>query len=295
MSFKFSGHQTFVFRYGWLEKGVDLVRNNPKGFNADDAIVTLGVGKNMVESIKYWCLQTGLIMESSVPGAMCLTSLGEYIFGNFDAEGVDPYLEDDASLWLLHYNVVARAPESATSIAINSLNKPEFSKAELFDFLRRYLDGKVKVSDKTLGRDVDCFIHAYVGTKSRNSEESLDCPFLSLSLIQPTIDSDLYRINIGNKQNLPIELIGYALLNLMTEGSSSINLYNATYAKHSPGQIFKLSDNAIVDAVLGLEQLTNGDFTFTDTAGINTINYTSNVKKQVYAQKLLDKYYGVSK
>ncbi len=28
-NFKFSGHQTFVFRYGWLVKGVDLIRQNP--------------------------------------------------------------------------------------------------------------------------------------------------------------------------------------------------------------------------------------------------------------------------
>jgi len=51
---KFSGHQTFAFRYGWLEKGYNFVKDNRK-FNDDDAIVGLGVGKNMVESIKYWC------------------------------------------------------------------------------------------------------------------------------------------------------------------------------------------------------------------------------------------------
>ncbi len=70
--FRFSGHQTFVARNGWLEKGVRLVQDNPGGFLADDAVVRLGVGKNMVESIKYWCLQTGLIEEADddnhVPG-----------------------------------------------------------------------------------------------------------------------------------------------------------------------------------------------------------------------------------
>ena len=293
MSFKFSGHQTFVFRHGWLEKGVDLIRNNPRGFLADDAIVTLGVGKNMVESIKYWCSQTGLIEDASEPGAMRLTPLGEYIFGKKKDAGVDPYLEDDATLWLLHYNLVVNAPQSALSIAINSLNKPEFSKAELLAFIQRYLAGKVVVSDKTLERDIDCFVHTYVGTKSKNAEESFDCPLLALSLVQPTVDSDLFRVNIGPKQNLPVEIVGYALLNLMNEGSASINLYNATYALHSPGQVFKMNDNAIVDAVTELEQLTKGTFTFADTAGINTINYTGGLKKQAYAQKLLDGYYGV--
>lgn len=293
MNYRFSGHQTFVFRHGWLEKGVALIRENPRGFLADDAIVALGVGKNMVESIKYWCSQAGLIEEAPEPGSMQLTNFGEYIFGREKDAGVDPYLEDDATLWLLHYNLVARAPESALSIAINSLNKPEFSKAELLAFIQRYLAGKVSVSDKTLERDIDCFIHTYVGTKSKNLEESFDCPLLALSLVQPTVDPDLFRMNIGPKQNLPVELIGYALLNQMGEGSSSINLYNATYAVGSPGQIFKLNDNAIVDAVEELERITRGKFAFTDTAGLNSIQFSGNNKRGVFAQKLLDDYYGV--
>ena len=253
-----------MFRHGWLEKGVALIRENPRGFLADDAIVALGVGKNMVESIKYWCSQTGLIEEAPEPGSMQLTNFGEYIFGREKDAGVDPYLEDDATLWLLHYNLVARAPESALSIAINSLNKPEFSKAELLAFIQRYLAGKVSVSDKTLERDIDCFIHTYVGTKSKNLEESFDCPLLALSLVQQ-----------------------------MGEGSSSINLYNATYAVGSPGQIFKLNDNAIVDAVEELERITRGKFAFTDTAGLNSIQFSGNNKRGVFAQKLLDDYYGV--
>lgn len=292
MSYKFSGHQTFVFRHGWLEKGVDLVRENPRGFLAEDAIVSLGVGKNMVESIKYWCSQTGIIEDSDEPGTMRLTKFGEYIFGSKKDSGVDPYLEDDATLWLLHYNLVARAPESTVSIAFNHLNKPEFSKAGLLSFMLRHLSGKVSVSEKTLERDIDCFIHTYVGTRNKSAEESFDCPLLALSLVQPTVDADLFRMNIGPKQNLPVPIIGYALLNLMHEGSTSINLYNATYVQNSPGQIFKLNDNAIVDAVTELEKLTHGRFVFADTAGINSINYTGKENKNVFAQKLLDEYYG---
>lgn len=295
MSYKFSGHQTFVFRHGWLEKGVELVRENPRGFLADDAIVKLGVGKNMVDSIKYWCMQTGLIEDQPEPGALQLTEFGKYIFGDEKGSGVDPYIEDDATLWLLHYHMIVKAPESAASIILNSLNKPEFSKAELINFLQRHLAGKVKISDKTLERDVDCFIHAYAGTKTKNAEDSLDCPLLSLSIVQPTIDSDFFRMNIGPKQNLPVEVVGYALLNMLNEGGTSINLYNATYTRHSPGQVFKMNDNAIVDAVSELERLTDGAFSFTDTAGINTINYTARSKKELFAKKLLDEYYGIKK
>ena len=46
ITYKFSGHQSFVFRYGWLEKGVRGVHACPTLFSEDDALVRLGVGKN---------------------------------------------------------------------------------------------------------------------------------------------------------------------------------------------------------------------------------------------------------
>ncbi|MBC8136407.1 MAG: DUF4007 family protein [Fibrella sp.] len=55
----FSGHQTFVFRYPWLKKGVDALTRDPAVFRSPDAIVRLGVGKNMVDAIRHWTLSTG--------------------------------------------------------------------------------------------------------------------------------------------------------------------------------------------------------------------------------------------
>ena len=57
----FSGHETFPFRYPWLKKGFDAVGEDPHVFLRDDAITTLGVGKNMVRSIRHWCLTAGVL------------------------------------------------------------------------------------------------------------------------------------------------------------------------------------------------------------------------------------------
>ena len=62
-NYTFSGHETFPFRYPWLKKGYDAVREDGAVFLRDDAITTLGVGKNMVRSIRHWCLAAGLIEE----------------------------------------------------------------------------------------------------------------------------------------------------------------------------------------------------------------------------------------
>ena len=52
----FSGHESFALRYLWLKKGYDALADNPEFFQRDDAMVILGVGKNMVRSIRHWGL-----------------------------------------------------------------------------------------------------------------------------------------------------------------------------------------------------------------------------------------------
>ena len=59
---RFSGHQTFPFRYGWLEKAYQHIQDG-RQFSDPDALIHLGVGKNMVESIRYWCDVFGLADE----------------------------------------------------------------------------------------------------------------------------------------------------------------------------------------------------------------------------------------
>jgi len=64
----FGGHEKFVFRHGWLKKGVDALVDNPLVFTHEESLTTLGVGKNMVRSIRHWCLATGLVEET---GRLC--------------------------------------------------------------------------------------------------------------------------------------------------------------------------------------------------------------------------------
>ena len=292
--FKFSGHQTFVARNGWLEKGVDLISKNPHGFLEDDAVIQLGVGKNMVESIKYWCQQTGLIEDGQESGTMQLTDFGRFIFGNGEQSGVDPYLEDDATLWMLHYKMVVEAPTSTWSMVFNHYNKPEFRKEELASFIMRRLeDAKVSVSDQTIERDIDCFIHTYAGTKNKSGEESFDSPFLSLYLIQSTGDSGLYRLNIGRKANLPEELVGYAILRYMESVKElDVSLNRLLFEPQSPGQVFKLDQSALVDAVLSLEKDSKNKLNYSDTAGLATVRYGGDrFKFREDMERFLNRYY----
>src|SRR5262245_51468894 len=105
----FSGHEAFAFRYSWPKNGIDAVLEDPAVFTKDSALVKLGVGKNMVRSIRHWCLTAGLIepdadIANNRGRRLRVTDLGVGLFG---PGGVDPYLEDPATLWLLHWLITS--------------------------------------------------------------------------------------------------------------------------------------------------------------------------------------------
>ncbi|MCX6902420.1 MAG: DUF4007 family protein [Verrucomicrobia bacterium] len=53
--YRISGHESFPCRYTWLPKAVQGLSREPKLF-ADEqkAMVDLGLGKNMVRSVRFW-------------------------------------------------------------------------------------------------------------------------------------------------------------------------------------------------------------------------------------------------
>ena len=59
----FARHETFAPRFGWLHKGFTAVDSDPEAFLKEDAPVTLGVGKNMVNAIRYWSMAFKLTVE----------------------------------------------------------------------------------------------------------------------------------------------------------------------------------------------------------------------------------------
>jgi hypothetical protein len=72
-SLKFSGHETFICKQFWLKKGYDHITEN-KSFQDDSAVVSLGVGRNMVASINYWLRAFNVINEKDQP-----TDFADYI------------------------------------------------------------------------------------------------------------------------------------------------------------------------------------------------------------------------
>lgn len=58
---KLKKHETFSIRDGWLEKAINLLEDNPNLFAKDNGQQILGIGTNMVKSLRYWTDACGLI------------------------------------------------------------------------------------------------------------------------------------------------------------------------------------------------------------------------------------------
>jgi uncharacterized protein DUF4007 len=99
--FRFSGHETFACRYAWLPKAYRAIKTDPAAFiDEQAAMVDLGIGKNMVRSLRFWVEAAGLAEPEN--RGLRLTEFAHSIFG---PKGFDPYLEDIRTLWLLHWKL----------------------------------------------------------------------------------------------------------------------------------------------------------------------------------------------
>jgi Protein of unknown function (DUF4007) len=282
----FSGHQTFTFRYPWLKKGVDALKSRPDIFSSEDAIVELGVGKNMVDSIRHWCLVTGVIEEVVEAGqrgiGFRVSEFGKKLL--LDDRSWDPYLEDDATLWLLHWKV-ATNPEKATTwyVAFHGLRDAEFTRTSLLDEVLRIASGigTGKGSHKTIENDVACFVRTYVAVKrgmTSTVEETLDCPLTQLGLIQTDEKGEHFRFNSRPKSSLPTAIFAYALAEFWERHrttQNTLSLREIVHGEGSPGRAFRLDEDSVLFYLDGLSEVSNQVFKFEDTALVRQVVRTA--------------------
>ena len=265
----FAGHGTFALRAGWLKKGLDAIDNDTQTgslFNRPDALAILGVGKNMVGAIRHWLLATRVAREEG--RELRAAPLGARLFAD---DGWDPFGEDEATMWLLHWQLAGPNATSFTwAHAFNCLRDWEFTRGQLTQSVLDATHSLPKIPARdTVDRDVGCLLQTYVSDeKSALSEDGLDCPLRSLGLIQAT-GRDSYRFNIEAKPSLPPPLFGYALAKFWGwkhQGARTLSVWEICYAQGSPGLVFKLDENSVLDLLDGLARATDGALRFEDSA-----------------------------
>jgi hypothetical protein len=95
ISYRFSGHETFACRYAWLPKAAQQVTLNPYILTPsleDEAMVQLGVGKNMVRSVRFWAEAFGILSLQGEKGHSVTDFGHKLLLGNKKQAACDPFL-----------------------------------------------------------------------------------------------------------------------------------------------------------------------------------------------------------
>ena len=280
-SVSFSGHESFPLRFAWLTKAVRGVHEDPALFGRDDATVALGVGKNMVRSIRHWALRTGVIQpigNDRRGGRYQSTDLGKFLFSD---SGADPYLEDIATVWLIHWLLSSHFKHSPTTWywIFNELRQSSFSQQEIVDQLLKTAEG---VSGKmpsraTIARDFACFIRTYLPIepdRRLSQEETYDSPLTELRLLRREPESGRLVLERNSRHGLPPHVFAYGACvfwNTVAPHSDTLSFEQVTYQPGSPGQVFRLTENACVDYLESLYFLTDGAIGFDRTASVRQL------------------------
>ena len=273
----FSGPESFPLRYAWPKKCVDAVLRDPEVFSADEAMVTLGVGKNMVKSIRHWGLATRIIEVDPADTrgrSLRVSALGRLIFAE---GGADPFLEDPRTLWLLHWLICSHREKCTTwAWAFGVLDRQAFTREEMVRELVK-ADFGARATAASLARDIDVFLRTYVPSRSSRSlpvEDTLDGPLVELRLLRERPGEKRYEFVRGPKASLDDVTFGFALLEFwqrIAAARESLSVDELLHHPASPGRIFKLDPDSTMSRLERAEQWSHGALVFDDTAGLRQV------------------------
>jgi len=253
----FGKHETFYLRDGWLSKGLAAITQNPRIFREKDAPIQLGIGRNMVRSLGFWMLATGLAERTRDEQRVLvhtLTSFGRMVWEH------DPYLEDEGTLWLVHYHL-ACSREQATiwywffnHFAPTLFDKETFL-TELAQWVIAQQDGQ-NVARRTLERDFQVLVRTYLpGERQRSPEDVLESPLAQLELLAVE-KKGIYRLCQPPIERVPPLVMLYVLLQErpgQPRTELGLNLLQALREPMSVGRVFNLSAAALIELLQRLE------------------------------------------
>mgnify|MGYP005810029169 CR=1 FL=1 len=266
----FSGHESFACRYGWLVKLYHALAEDPDLFADDDhAILTLGLGKNMVKSIRFWGGAFGLTRQ--IKRQTLNTRFAQRLFD--PKIGHDPYLEDAGSLWRLHWHVAVHAGLGAWVIAVQDLLDARISRDRLVDLAEsRAAAAQRPISRNTAAAHIDIFLRTYDWSRSEGgtaAEEGANSPFQELRLLETAHHngSALVSFNRGPKQDLKLNDLAFALGDFWAgtaRASAQLSMRTLQLDKRGPATIFRLDEGSLH---VMIEQLAKEAGLFLDSDG----------------------------
>lgn len=279
--YTFSGHESFPCKTLWLKKGYDFVVQG-KDFNRPEAVIYLGVGKNMVASIRYWLRVFGLC-EGDQP-----TWLGNYLFD--DANGKDKYIEDMATLWLLHFHLVFNQFATLYHTVFCGYQKghTQFDRDQIATYVKLEMieaDKQSAYNENTVRKDIAVLVQNYALPRKAQSNEDFSSMLIDLDLIRQTAEGKGYYFNIDGKRKVEKEIFLYALLMLKEREGDNTLSYDTI--QDEIGLTFCMQDIETIEMLKLLSKDYSQYVSYNDNAGIRIVQFTNDLNKE----RVLNDYY----
>jgi hypothetical protein len=309
---KFARHETFAPRFGWLHKAYMQVKENSEVFHREDAPVLLGVGKNMVNAMRYWSQAFKLTQEHPHEEPSYRAYVASPTWRArwlLDEDGADPYLEDTGSLWLLHWWLLSSEPQARCLaptwyVMFHLAPFSRVTAAEMAMVITRHIrenfDEDKWPAQESINRDVDCLIKMYALDQEFNPlspgsfEDLLACPFRELGLLegQGKGKERTWRFTSGSRSSLPAPVLAYACLDYASRFSAnagSISLARLANEPGAPGRAFRTREPELTKAIESLVS-EHPDLQIVEALGQRSLAFTKD--PQALAWSVLDDHYG---
>ncbi|QMT17214.1 DUF4007 family protein [Planococcus maritimus] len=266
----YSQHQSFYLRDRWLSKAMKNIEENSSFFYEKDAFEKIGLGKNMVQSLKHWIVATKLYEEVKENNKKHheITPLGKFI------KEKDRAIKYFNSAGLLHHSLATNKEVSTTWYwFFNIYTETVFSREEVFEELTKWVQKREKrvVSENSLKRDLDCLIKIYTtGGSTSDPEEVILSPLNKLNVLEER-NGTIYKKEVKMDED-NLLLVGYTLLKFCeTHGASAINLDDIVHKENLLGKLFNMRRSSIVNLISEWTEHPQYPVVFTRTNNLDTL------------------------
>lgn len=266
MRYSFSGHESFHCKSLWLKKGYDFINNNGR-FTDPLAVMELGVGKNMVSSMRFWLKALSLTKEDN------LTPIADYLFA--DGEGRDPFCDDIATLWILHFLLVRSGIASIYSLLFTELQRERraFSKGQFQSFIKikcSVPEQKNVYNENTVSKDINVLLQTYITPSDLKQLERYSALLINLGLIKE-VEKDAYQFQEIDGDAIPDAVLLYSLLDVRG-GDTVLSFDKLTYLS----LLFCVPITSFLERMRQLSEKYSNIIDYTDNSGIRNVIFKAN-------------------
>lgn len=257
-------HGSFYIRNGWPTKVIDAILRDDHIYSPNNellAVDTIGVGRVMIKSMRYWATVLGLASEGKDQQGVChnLTPLGELI------SECDPYCTDLGTLWLLHRNL-ARNEDEATAWywAFNVLTDAEFDKGYFSDAFYAFLQREgASYTSKAIEKEFDCFKNTYVSDQAFSLSKVLEedtIPFFAPLRLIEYKGKGVFEKRKLSAQEIPSDIFLYSILADNNEHLAVNRQISISTLLESPCQVGKYMNISFPVMLELLQKLENAGY-----------------------------------